>query len=107
MDAGQLRHRVVIQSKARTDDGGGGGSVTWSDVATVWANIKPLSGMQRLKAEQVESSVTHTITIRYRSGLDDSMRVTYAGRIFMVTSLIDPDERKAWLSLMCEETKVS
>lgn len=101
---GELRHRVTIQQKTRTADGGGGGSVDWSAVATVWAKIEPLSAFQRLKAEQLESCVTHQVSIRYRTDVKTGMRIAYDGRYLAIKTVIDDGERGRWLVLSCEET---
>jgi SPP1 family predicted phage head-tail adaptor len=100
-----LRHRVTFQSKTRSDDGGGGGFANWIDEFTVWAHVAPLSGFQKLKAEQLEATVTHTVTIRYRDGASAGMHIKYGKRIFDAKSAIDDDERHRWLVLMCEEIK--
>lgn len=100
-----LRHRVTLQSNARADDGGGGGVAYWIDEGTVWARVAPLSGYQRLAAEQLQATVTHTITIRYRDAVYAGMHVKFGTRIFDVKAVIDGEERHRWLALMCEEIK--
>lgn len=100
-----LRHRVTFQSNARSTDEGGGGGANWIDEFTVWAHIAPLSGMQKLKAEQLEATVSHTVTIRYRDGAYAGMHIKFGKRIFDLKSAIDEDERHRWLVCMCEEIK--
>ena len=41
MSIGAMRSRVEIQKYTSTSDGGGGGSVAWSKVASVFAQITP------------------------------------------------------------------
>lgn len=53
MNAGQLRHRVTIQQLTKVEDEGGGYAEVWTDVATVWAAIKPMRGNERYEAQQV------------------------------------------------------
>lgn len=101
--AGILRSRVLLEVKSRTADGGGGASVAWLQIGFVWANIEPLSGFQRLHAEQLESSITHKITIRYRSDVRAEMRLKNGTRLFMVRSVFDHGERHEWMTMMCEE----
>lgn len=100
-----LRHRVTIQASIRTDDGGGGGTVEWIDEGRIWAHVEPLSGFQRLKAEQLEATLTHSVTIRYRADVLAGMRFNYGGRLLLIHTAIDEDERRRWLVLMCEEIK--
>lgn len=100
---GQLHHRVTLQSASETADGGGGFTATWSDIATVWARIEPLSGKERMTAQQLENPLTHRITIRHRSGVDAKMRIKFGSRIFNIRSVLNPDEGNEVLELMAEE----
>ena len=103
MNIGILRHRATIQQLVNIDDGAGGSIETWENVATVWAAIEPLRGNERYTAQQVQSTLTHKVTIRYREGIKPQMRLTYEGRIFDIESVIDIEERHRWLELLCSE----
>lgn len=100
---GKLRHRVTLQELVKTDDGYGGIVETWQDVATVWAAIEPLRGNERYTAQQVQSELTHKVTIRYRAGIKPQMRILYGNRVFDIEAVIDVDERHRWLELLCSE----
>jgi SPP1 family predicted phage head-tail adaptor len=109
MRAGNLRHRITLQSLGeRTDDGMGGGSILPVDEATLNAAIEPLSGNELLEAEQLEAQLTHRIRTRFIPGVKPHWRVRYidkhAGeRVFDIDSVIDPEERHRELELMCTE----
>lgn len=103
MRAGRLRHRVTLQQLTQVPDGGGGYTEDWTDVATVWAAVEPLRGQERYEAQQVQATLSHRITIRYRAGVEPSMRVVHDGRVFNVLSVIDPQERHRELQLLVEE----
>lgn len=100
---GTLRHRVTIQSETRTADGAGGFTLTWADVATVWGAVEPLKGMERLRAQQIEAPVTHSVTIRHRTDVSTKERIKFGTRLFNIRDVINPDERDRWLELLCEE----
>ncbi len=100
---GTLRHRLTLQEETRSADTGGGYTLTWGDFATVWGRIEPLTGTERLRAMQLESRISHRVTIRHRAGVIAGMRLLHSGRAFNVRAVIDPDERRHWLELMCEE----
>lgn len=100
---GKLRHRVTIQSESTTADGGGGFTLAWTDVTTVWAAVEPLKGAERLRGQQLEAAVTHKITIRHRSDVTTKQRLKFGTRLFNVRAVINPDERDRWLELLCEE----
>lgn len=103
MNAGKLRHRFRIEAATRTADEGGGGTSAWAEVATVWANVVPLTGAERIAAMQAEASLTHRVEIRYRPGLTTANRGFYGGRVFNVTAVIDVGERHDEMHLLCEE----
>ena len=52
VQAGNLRHKVALQSQQETRDSTTGEVlVTWQTVANVWAQIVPLSGKEFLAAQ--------------------------------------------------------
>lgn len=104
MRAGLLRHKVTLQKLGeRVDDGAGGGSIPFEDVADVWAHIHPLAGSELLRAGQFDATLSHRISIRYYPGIHPSWRVKYGTRVFDIKSVADLDERHREIELMCEE----
>lgn len=103
MDAGRLDKRVTLRSKVVAQDAWGAPVETWSDVATVWAAIEPLSGREFFAAAQVQAEQLTRITIRHRSGVTPSLRVVWGDRSFDVQAVIDWRERHEFLQLMCRE----
>ena len=41
MSIGNMRNRLELQAATRTSDQGGGSSIAWTKVATVFASITP------------------------------------------------------------------
>lgn len=107
IDPGKMRHRITFQRfSGALDDFGDplqADAANWTDVATMWAAIDPISGREFYAAEQSQSEVSHKIRCRYRTGLDTAMRITYGKRRFKIISLIDWEERHESLLLMCKE----
>ena len=101
--AATLRHRVILQSAAATADSGGGAATVWNDDATLWASIEPLKGAERFTAQQLESRLTHRVTLRMRDGVTTAMRLKFGLRIFNIRAVINPGERDRLLELLCEE----
>ena len=104
MRAGELRHRVTIQEQ----DGAGAawnGSQTWSTYKTVWAKIVPVRGRESLDAgtKKEQAEVTHLITMRYVSGLDPDMRISFDDRYFHFEVIRNIDERNAWIEIEARE----
>jgi SPP1 family predicted phage head-tail adaptor len=65
--------------------------------------VAPMSGRELLAAEAVQSSLTHSVSIRYFAGLKPSMRIKYGDRLFDIQSVIDEDERHRTMTLLCVE----
>ncbi len=106
-NAGTLRHRLVLQARTPSADGGGGDlGDPWASpvtVATLWGNLQPLNGDERLRAMKLESHVTHRIAVRYRAGVTTDMRIVFGARTFNIRAVIDVGERRRRLELLCEE----
>ncbi len=103
MRSGRLRHRVTIQSRSATMDAAGGQPDTWTDVATVWAGVEPLSGREYLAASANNAEVTHKVTMRHRDGVTAAQRLAFGIRRFDILAVMDRDERGVELTLMCRE----
>lgn len=78
MALGKHQHRLTLQRRSRTTDGGGGAASSWTDVDTVFGRIESTGGSERLFGDQVEGRTTNTITIRHRRGLNTDYRVKYS-----------------------------
>ena len=100
---GDLRHRVTLQALALTGDGGGGFEESWSDLAEIWADVRPVAGTEIALGEQRQHRVTHDVTIRYRVGVQPSQRVIHDSRALYILGIVNPGERNAFLTLRCEE----
>lgn len=103
MRAGLLRHRVTIQSRGTGQDDYGGQVTTWTDLATVDAEVKPLSGKELVAAQAVQSVVTHQVCMRYRADVTAQTRLLYRGRILNILAAPSVDERDRELQLICSE----
>lgn len=102
MESGKLRHRVAVQTATEAQDAHGQAIKTWADTAKVWASIEPLRGREYIEARQTTATVTHRIRLRHRA-LTVGQRITHAGRVFNVESVLNPAERDVLLEVMCQE----
>lgn len=106
--AGQLTRRLKIQSRSTTQDSYGGPGLVWTDIATVWAEIQPLTGRELESAQRMASEVSHQITVRYQALFADpkvvaGYRAIYKGRIFNIHASMNEDERNTVLTLLASE----
>ena len=100
--AGQLNRKITISEPVLADDGYGGDDETWSTVYTPWARIKPKSGGEKMHAQRLDATGLASIVIRYRAGLSETMKVTYAGKDYQIRSIIDIEEAHKWIELLVE-----
>ena len=106
MQAGRLRHSVIVQSPGGTRDAVGDVIDSWTSVATVWASVEPLSGREALIAAQLHASTTHKITIRWDTSLAAlaaTWRILWGARVFDIVEPRNPDERNRTWELICIE----
>jgi SPP1 family predicted phage head-tail adaptor len=73
MDAGSFDRRVTLQRATETDDGFSTVETSWTDIATVWAQILPFArpAMERSSAGEFASSAYVIFKIRRDSAWDD------------------------------------
>lgn len=103
MRAGELNKKIIIQDLVKTDDGAGGYSERFVDVSEAWAAIEPVSGQKKFVGMQLQSEITHQVTIRFIEDISFKMRVKFGTRLFMIRSIINPKESNERLQLFCEE----
>jgi len=98
MRAGTLRHRITFQSRQPTDDFlTGFPADQWDDELTAFAAIEPLTAADKKSADRVETTVTHTVVVRYRSTLRDKMRFIHGDRVFHIDGIRNLDTRNRFL----------
>ena len=103
-----MNQRVTIQRRSATKDAYGQEIDSWIVVAEVWANIRPISGREKLRAFAVESDLTHTVSVRYSAALlppktVDAWRVVYDSRVFNITATMNIDEGNKLIVFDCVE----
>ncbi len=101
-----MRHSIVIQSPNPTTDAGGGRGDPWATpivFATVRASIVPFGGREILHSMQLQDSVTHKVTMRYKAGVIAKMRIKFGTRIFNIRRVINVEERNRFYEILAEE----
>lgn len=106
MRSGSLRHRVTLQSPTGSRDAVGERTTSWTDIATVWASVGPLTTRELMAAGQPMSEVSHRVRVRYSStiaALDASWRVLFGSRVLVIQGVRNIDERNKEFELLCSE----
>jgi SPP1 family predicted phage head-tail adaptor len=88
VNAGDLRHKVTVQSYTITSTGDRGQPVkSWSTYATVPAMIEELGGRKLELARQQVATATHKVTIRYLSQLTVKDRFVFGSLTLNIGSI--------------------
>lgn len=105
LDPGSLRTELALQAATPAPDGLGGHTESWTEIATVFARIEPLSATSFYGPDQTVEAVTHRITIRWRSGVSAGMRFARQGRNFDIVTVHDPDDSGRYLVCRASEAQ--
>lgn len=103
MIIGNLRERVTIQYKVVVKDSFGAETITWTELATVWASVEPLAGREFIEGRQEYAEVSTRIRIRQRSGIAPEMRVVHGSNVYNILAVIHLETRYREMHLMCRE----
>lgn len=110
MRISRLQQRITVQRRSSTLDAYGQEINSWTNIGTVWAEVKPLSGKEKIRANAmvVESQLTHQVTVRYSSIFlpsveADAWRILFGTRIFNITSSMNVDEQDKLIIFDCTE----
>jgi len=102
MFAGQLKNKVTLQAQVDTVDTIGQPINDWVDVATVWAHIRHLSGVESIKAGADVSVSKASIRIRYRSDITPAMRVLFGSTVYQINAVLPDAAGRVHVDLVCE-----
>ena len=94
MRSGRLDRRITLQRKTVVENSYGEPIETWMDLATVWAEHLPAGGVERYAATQMVAEADTRWRIRYRAYLTPIDRLSYAGRTYEVTGVVEIGRRE-------------
>jgi SPP1 family predicted phage head-tail adaptor len=108
LSAGRLRHRITIEKQipgSRDPETGLASATRWSAVVEdLAAEVVPVSVREFIAAQSMQSQIVARITIRYRDGLDATMRIKHRGKIYNPQGwLPDPDSGLEYLTAPCSQ----
>lgn len=102
MQAGRLNRRVTLQQPSTATDELGQPIHGWTDVATLWADIRMKSGLESIKAGAPVSTVQASIRIRYRSDVTAGMRVVHNLQAYNITAVMPDVGGREYVDLIAE-----
>lgn len=97
MDAGRLDRRIVIKSRDAGTNSFGEPVDTWTTLATVWANVAPVSDGERWRAGETLAAKACRFTIRYSATVavvDPTYQITYDGRVWDIQGVKEINRRE-------------
>lgn len=102
--AGQMRERVTLQAPADVRSLTGEATLSWTDEATVWADVQGLSARDLFQAQQANVIATHRMIIRFRASVTSQYRVVWRGKTMEVASVSEQENRSKMTLLVREVT---
>lgn len=97
LDAGKMRFRALVQRPSETKGPSGQPVDAWVTVANRRAARVPSAGSEQLVAQQRVGRVPVEWRLRYVDGVTPAMRLVSGGKVYEITSAIDPDGTKTEL----------
>ena len=102
MQAGRLNRRCTLQAPGTATDELGQPIPGWTDVATVWGDVRLRSGLESVKAGAVVSTVQASVRIRYRKGINAGMRVLVDSVPYEVVAVQPDVGGREYVDLVCQ-----
>lgn len=75
---GQLRYRLMFQRPVEASDGlGAGGTTTWTNAFTLWAEKWTVKSSERVEAARNQQNAVHRWHLWNHAGIEPSMRISW------------------------------
>lgn len=106
--AGDLTQRILIEQRVKTDNSRGEVTYSWipfsgTSNGKVYAQVNTLRGREFFAAAQTQSEITTRFRIRYRTGIDETMRITWKGVLYDIKAPpIEVNGGREWIDLMAK-----
>jgi SPP1 family predicted phage head-tail adaptor len=106
---GELRERVAIADLVSTPTGTKDTSRSFTTLATVWASVETIDGVQALDGRNISEGPTHRFTVRWRDDVAITRKqwLVWGARQFRIESVENPNERDRWLEIVAEEVRTA
>lgn len=101
MNAGELRHQIVIQRQADTGvtDAEGNRIRATVPVLTAMAAIKDVSGREFYEAAAHQMENVVTFTLRWHDGLRNDMEIVFGGTVYEIIQINHLGYRGDWTQI--------
>jgi len=99
--AGQMDRRITIQTFSETTDSFGQEVKSFSTLASVWANVVEKIGSEGEDGDMIAATKKVEFIIRYRTDVNEEMRISYNSNTYKIQAIQSADARKAFLKIVC------
>ena len=97
IDSSNLNIRVTILSRVEVEEDDGTVTVTWPTVVcSLWAERKPLRGVERFQALEMQNANMMSYLTRFDTRVTPEMRLVDGSAVYHITGVL-PQGRKQWL----------
>ena len=103
MEIGKLNRRIAIERPTLTQDDTGAYTTVWGQIASPWADIRYVSGLEAVRSDAPVSISKASMRIRRRAGIDATCRVLYDGKVFDVKAVLPDEQGREFIDLVCEQ----
>ncbi len=100
---GARRHLVTVEAPIEVTDETGATIRTFSPLAQVWCNIRPVRQTTRFEAGKRDGVLSHVLIFRSIPSFGADWRLRLGPRLFQVLAFDDGDARKGMTRASCEE----
>jgi SPP1 family predicted phage head-tail adaptor len=108
--AGRMNKRVAFQRKSATQDDWGQPVDTWTDVCTLWGNVRTPTGLNFIANEMQEGGTEvsrSAVSIRVRkasavsNGIVHGMRALIGSTIYDIRAVLPDEEGDEYVDVAC------
>lgn len=108
MSSPAMNTELVLEAPRRVNDAGGGFSVVWSPVGTLWVDMRSVGARERVSGLRESSRITHRITLRSAPANSprrptSECRFRQGNRVFAIRGVAAADDRNRYLTCWAEE----
>ena len=103
--AGELRERILLETRLGNRDAIAGSSGRYAHVGEAWAAISPLMPADLSSADSVSALPRWRVIMRKREGVDPRMRLLWRGRYLAVQAVVSDPREPAQMILTCAELR--
>lgn len=94
MRPGKLDRRITIEQVTLAQNAMGEPVETWAPFAEVWTDVRPMTATERFESDARHSARVSNFRIRYLTGIDPTMRISYEGLSWRILGIAELGRRE-------------